>query len=179
MSEIVSIDYPTVAVSLLVEHFKDSFEFKNLIEAISAAQMPLQSAILEIRDRFVLATATGSELTIIGTVWDEDRESQTDEALRTRINIKISLNMSGNLVEIKKVLFLLYGATYVKYNHAYPAGFNLTTDALITQDILTGLTAAGVFGLWWPSVSAGNYIVDANYDAIVGADTYPIIDNDI
>lgn len=179
MAEIVSIDYPTIAVSLLVEHFKDSKDLQKLLQAMTAAALPLQTAVLEIRDRFVLATASGAELTIIGNIWDEARESDIDENYRHRINVKISLSISGTLSQIKKVLFVVYEATYADYVKGYPAGFNIDTDGSITQEELEKLLPAGVFGLLWPEVDEGNYLVDHNDDFIVSANNYPIIDHDV
>ena len=178
MAEIVPIDYPTIAVALLVEQYKNSTELQSLLKAMAAASLPLQTSILEIRDRFVLSTASGAELTIIGTVWDEARDNDTDDDYRYRINVKISLSISGTLPEIKRVLFVLYEATYVTFVPGYPAGFNIETDATISQENLERLTPAGVFGLKWPDVDEGNYIVDANYDFIVGENNYPLIDSD-
>jgi len=179
MAEIVSSDYPTVAVSLLVQHFKDSTELQKLLQAMTAAAIPLQTAVLEIRDRFVLSTASGAELTIIGAVWDEAREGDTDDDYRYRINIKISLSISGTFTEIKKVLFNLYEATYVTYTNGYPAGFTIDTDGDINQEILEKLIPAGVFGVLLMQVPSGNYIVDANTDFIVDANSYPLIDSDV
>ncbi len=179
MAEIVSIDYPTVAVSLLVEHFKDSLDLQKLLQVMTAAALPLQTAVLEIRDRFVLTTASVAELVIIGNIWDEARESDTDDDYRQRIYVKISLSVSGTISEIKNVLFVVYEATYVDYVKGYPAGFSIDTDGNITQEALEKLLPAGVFGLLWPEVDPGNYIVDANSDFIVGDNNYPLIDSDV
>jgi len=179
MAEIIPIDYPTIAVSLLVERFKDSEDLQKLLTAMTAAALPLQTAVLEIRDRFVLPTATGAELTIIGVVWDEARENDNDTDYRHRINVKISLSISGTLPEIKRILFVLYEATYTTFVPGYPAGFTITTDAVISQTELEALTPSGVFVLLWPDVHEGNYLVDHNDDFIVGENNYPLIDHDV
>lgn len=181
MAEIVASDYPTVAVSLLVEHFKDSLDLQSLLGAMAAAAIPLQTAVLGIKDRFVLSTATGAELNIIGTVWDEARESESDTDFRHRIIVKISLSISGTIPEIKNVLFVLYEATYATYVEAYPAGFHIETDANvnISQTELERLLPAGVFGLLWPVVDDGNYIIDSDDNFIVDSRSYPLIDSDV
>ena len=179
MAEIVPIDYPTIAVSLLVEHFKDSIELQSLLKSMAGASMPVQTALLEIRDRFVLSTATGAELTIIGNVWDEARNNENDVDYKDRITVKISLAISGTIPEIKRVLFVLYNATYATYHEGYPAGLHIDTDATILQENLEKLLPAGVFGLKWPEVDEGNYIIDANNNFIVGENNYPLIDSDV
>ena len=181
MTEITAIDYPTVAISLLVEHFKDSTELQSLLSVMTEAAIPLQTAVLEIRDRFVLTTATGPELNIIGAVWDEARESESDNDYRHRITVKISLSVSGTIPEIKRTLFVLYEATYATYVEAYPAGFHIDTDANvnISQAELERLLPAGVFGLLWPVVDEGNYIIDSDDNFLVDSRSYPIIDSDV
>jgi len=178
MAELEVIDYPTVAVSLLIERFKDSEDIQKLVTIAAEAAMDLQTTVFDIRERFVLPTATGPELTIIGVIWDEARGLQTDDELKARIYVKISLSISGTISEIKNILLSLYGATFADYVPAYPAGFTISTDADIIQSELEVISSAGVFGLLLPDPALGNYIVDHNDDFIVGADSYPIIDSD-
>ncbi len=147
MSELLTIDYPTIAVSLLIERFKDSEDLQKLLEIMTVAVMDLQTTVFEIDDIFVLPTATGAELTIIGNIWDVSRRLdivETDDDYRTKIEVKAVLSVSGTIPEIKKVLYTFYNATYVDYMKAYPAGYHLLTDANITQIALNSITIAGV-----------------------------------
>lgn len=147
MSELSIIDYPTIAVSLLIERFKDSKDFQKLINIIAVSAMDLQTTVFEIDDIFVLPTATGAELTIIGNVWDVSRRLdivETDDEYRAKIEVKTTLTVSGTIPEIKKVLYIFYEASYIDYIKAYPAGFHLLTDANITQLTLNNFIPSGV-----------------------------------
>lgn len=179
MAEIILSDYPTVAVSLLVQHYSDSEDVKKLLRAMTAAEMPLQTAMLEIRDRFIITTATGAELNILGNVWDEPRNFESDADYRYRIQVKISLSISGTVPEIKRVLFVIYGATYTTYGPGYPAGLHIDTDADISQENLEKLLPAGVFGVKWPDVDPGNYLIDSDGNYLVDSASYPRIDSDV
>ena len=147
MAELEVLDYPQIALSLLIERFKDSEDLKKILSTTTEAAMEFQTTIFEIRDRFILTTAQGAELTIIGTVWDVNRKLdsiETDDTYRGRIEAKAVLSVSGTIPEIKEMLYLFYEASYVDYVTAYPAGYHLLTNASITQVILDSITAAGV-----------------------------------
>ena len=147
MAEIVPIDYPQIALSLLIERFRDSEDLKKILNITAEASMELQTTIFEIRDRFILPTAQGAELTIIGDVWDTSRRLdivETDEEYKIKISAKAVLSISGTIAEIKEVLYLFYDATYIEYITAYPAGYHLLTNATITQLGLDKITAVGV-----------------------------------
>jgi len=149
MAELESIDYSTIALSLLIERFKDSEDFKKIFNIIATTNMELQTTFFEIRDKFIITTAEGIELTIIGRIWDVSRRldiTETDDEYRDKIEVKVGLSVSGTIPEIKQILLYFYGATYVTYAADYPAGYDLTTDAVITQIALDSLTAAGVQG---------------------------------
>ena len=146
MAELEALNYSQIALSLLIERFKDSEGIQSLIDVVIEAAMDLQTSVFQINELFTLETAEGPELNIIGTVWDESRKSDTDDDYRDRISIKATISVSGTLPEIKKVLYFLYNATYVDYVIAYPAGYHLLTDAKITQLILNSMTVSGVQG---------------------------------
>lgn len=149
MSELEVLDYSQIALSLLIERFKDSEDIQKLLEVITDASMDLHNTIFEIRDRFILVTAEGAELTIIGRVWDVFRNlevTETDDEYRDKIEVKTVLTASGTISELKEILYFFYGATYVDYVAAYPAGFHLLTNANITQLVLNSITASGVQG---------------------------------
>lgn len=150
MAELEVLDYPQIALSLLIETYQDSEDLKKILSVITEAELELQTTIFEVRDRFILPTATGASLTIIGRVWDLARRLdviETDDEFRGKIDVKAEISISGTVPEIKQALFFFYGATSVVYAGDYPAGFELTTDAIITQMELDAITASGVQGV--------------------------------
>lgn len=149
MAELEVIDYSEIALSLLIERFKDSTEVKKLLKIMMDSVTDLQDSVFTINDLFELATAAGPELTTIGAVWDVSRRldiTETDDEYRIRIAVRAVLSLSGTIPEIKEMLYLYYGATYINYSKAYPAGFNIITDADISEVLLNKISPAGVQG---------------------------------
>jgi len=170
MAELSAIDYPTIALSLLIERFKDSEDIQKLLVITAEVAMDLQTAVFEIDELFVLETAEGPELTIIGNVWDVSRKLdviETDNEYRDKISVKAVLSISGTISEIKKVLYTFFGATYVDYVTQYPAGYAVYSDAVITQIMLNTFTASGVQALLETGFVMGGSVVGIS--AVSGA----------
>ncbi|MGD9157047.1 MAG: DUF2612 domain-containing protein [Desulfobacteraceae bacterium] len=171
-------DYPQIAFNLLIQQYKESSNLMAVLEAQGLQANELEQAIFEVRDLFFLDTAEGVQLDVIGKIFNLRREGLSDEDYRDAIEIKWSLRVSGTVDEIINVLKFAYGATSVDYIPAYPAGFVLIADGTVTQDILTQLCPAGVFGFLLDDDRC--YIMDheetlaEDSDFIVDADNYPI-----
>lgn len=144
MSEIQQITDYDVNLNLILEQYKKSVNLKGILSSSNDQADDLETALFEIRDLFYLSTATGIQLDIIGSIFGESRDGDLDPAYRARIEFRASLVGSGEPEYIINVLKNQYGATFVDYYSAYPAGFYVVTDAIITNTQLENLAPSGV-----------------------------------
>lgn len=170
MSEIVQItDYDTDTLNKILEQFKDSTNLKGIVESANTSANDIEQALFEIRDEFWITTAVGTQLDVLGIIWDVQREGLSDTDYRTKILSKISLNVSGEPEVIISILKLLFGATFVTYLPFYPAGFYIYNDSDITIDELELISPSGVQSYLLQDIhdANGNYLADANGNPIV------------
>ena len=142
--ELEVIDYPQISLSLLIERFKDSTNFQKILAIISENEMDIQTTVLDISERFVLPSASGAELTILGTIWDAARKDVSDAEYRSRIQVKATLTISGTIPELKRYIHTFYELEHLTYTPNYPAGYTFTTDARISQVLLDTFTGSGI-----------------------------------
>jgi hypothetical protein len=145
MKELEQItDYQQEALEVLLTQYEDSIYLRGLISGKSYQADDIEQALFEIRDLFYLDTATGTQLNVIGKIWNVNRSGRNDEDYREAIYFQISLKISGTIPEIRAILKAFYGATYILYAPQYPAKYLLLTDANISIADLERISPAGV-----------------------------------
>lgn len=143
MEQILNYD---IILDLLLEQYKDSTNFKALIQADDKQANDIEQALFEIRDLYTLENATGVQLDVIGSIFNLTRDGKTDTEFRVYIQQVISIGSSGTPESIIAALKALYGASYVTYTPEYPGKYRVNTDAEITLEELQSLSPAGVQG---------------------------------
>lgn len=156
-------------LELFISQFQNSIKLKGIIQAANDSANDIETALFEIKDEFDLDTAIGTQLDIIGIIFNIERMGMDDTDYRAAIKEKSALAYSGEPESIIEILKATYGATYVEYWPAYPGKYYLITDATVTSKQLEPISPAGVNGY------VGVYIIDgAGNNVLDGKGNYLI-----
>jgi len=168
VAELNILSFIKIADRLLLSQYKKP-NFESLFKIISEIFDDIQTVNFKLRDKFWLLSASGEQLEFIGLLWDEPRNSESDEVYRTRILDKIGQTSSGTIQEIKNFLYGAFKGTYAIYSSEYPAGYKIRTDAALTHEELNNISSSGVSGLVSGAIvtAVGDNLVDANGNYII------------
>lgn len=153
-TDVQSIDYPTLAKSILSSQYrKPNFEAQATI--VGKVFEKLQDDLFYMGMYCYLDTATGHQLDMMGSIWDVSRGSLNDVAYRKQIKVVSSLTLSGTNQEIKDNLKTKFEALYAELypawssNSGITASYRINTDADLTIAELENLSASGVKPIKW------------------------------
>jgi hypothetical protein len=146
---------------LLIGRYKDSNNFKKLLNVFNKGADEIEKAMFEIRDLFWLNTAVGKQLDIIGDILNALREGRDDDEYRNYIKEIIQLLNSGAPEQIISALKSLYGFTgNIIYRHEYPAGYFIFGDYGLDNIFLQRFNPAGVKSFFAIPIAQGDLDLD-------------------
>lgn len=117
------------AISHLTEYFKHGPRNQALVTAINEQVQEMEDTLWAMSQAFLLDTAVGDQLDLLGSLVGEGRQDRTDAAYRAAIRVRILVNKSEGLPE--QLLEILEGinsgATHV-LNELYPASLHVESS---------------------------------------------------
>lgn len=125
-----SIDYEDAATGRLLEQFKGSPNLNEIV-AIFARRMDHAAYIFRaIEAAFILDSAEGSQLDVLGRILDHARGTDTDDRYRLKLKAKAFLIIPGGrnrLPRMFEIISTLIGGTerIVGYSENYPCGYQI------------------------------------------------------
>ena len=142
MTEIFSIAedqaHVAEALDLLLEQFKRKDSVEGLLTSYINPIQILEGVTYDIWDKFLVDSAVGDQLDILGNIVQEARGGKADASYRQFIKARIAINRSnGRVEEILSILRLIspVGAVY-RISEIYPA--KLLVDQIADTDAFTG-----------------------------------------
>lgn len=109
-------DYKNRYKNVILEQFKNSKNLTKILEIKGLYRNERQALLFSIINNFLLDTAIGVQLDIIGKIVLLDRNGRGDDSYRTLLKVKIKINNSSGQPEIIiRAVRELYNATFVKY----------------------------------------------------------------
>lgn len=141
--------YVDNAKNRLLEQYKSSPNFNNLIASQAAAYQELEDNIFDVYRKRHIDVAEGVQLDRVGESLGAYRNGLDDEAYRRSIYTQIQINVSGGTAEnILNALRYITNATKTGYQNSFPAGVELYVESVETvgnlYDRMEKVVAAGV-----------------------------------
>ena len=128
----VTIDSAHVAeaLALLLEQYKRKDNIAGLLSSYIAPIQDLENVAYDLWTKFLLDSATGAQLDLLGATVREDRGGKSDTDYRAFIKARIAINRSnGRAGEILNVLRLISAAGDVFYlDEVFPAAMVVYQD---------------------------------------------------
>lgn len=131
---------------LFLTQYQDSVKLTSIMSSAYDQANDIETALFEIRDEMDIETAVGTQLDILGRVFNEERLGRNDDDYRVAIKLKASTIYSGEPEAIIAILKSFFGATSVKYFPNYPGKYYVYTDTELTFEVLKPFSPAGVEG---------------------------------
>lgn len=143
-------DYWERCKGLVLSQYSNAPRLLSLMEAQCNQSDDTESALWEIQQGFLLATATGVQLDAVGARFRESRLGRSDADYRDAIQAKASLAVNGTPEQIMEFLRNTFpGLAEIVYQPEYPAGFALLTDDETSgAGMLQHLKPAGVSAVY-------------------------------
>lgn len=121
------------AKNRLLEQYKNSKNFNNLIAAQAAEFQDLEDDIFDVDLKRHIDVAEGVQLDKIGLSVGAERRGLNDELFRRVIYTQIQINVSGGSAEaVLNALKYITNATRTRYKDAFPAGMELYVESTET-----------------------------------------------
>lgn len=152
-------DYASLNVRPYLIYFFSNSNFKSLLESFDPQHNDVEQTGFDINNDLWLATATGTQLDVLGEHLSFKRNGRDDTTYRSLLTAKAKINTSsGEPENVISIARDIYGATVVNYIPNYPAGFILEHNGalsfFITENIITNtgediiFDVGGVDELW-------------------------------
>ncbi len=118
-------------ISHLTEYFKHGPRNQAILTGLLAQVQEVEDVVWETSQAFLLDTAEGDQLDLLGTLVGEGRQDRTDSEYRAAIRVRILVNKSEGLPE--QLLEILEGinsgATHAM-RELYPAALTIESSSL-------------------------------------------------
>lgn len=163
-------NYQESALSLLMAQYSNAEKLQGILSAKSNQANDLEQAAFEVRDSIYLEDAAGTQLDIIGKIYDVSRAGMSDSEYREEIEAKIALKISGTIPEVINILKSIYSATYTEYYPQYPGKYLMITDADISQEDFEAISPAGIGVFFKETDEDGTYYVSEDGSFYVSED---------
>lgn len=124
----VPVEYNVIERGLdkLLHQFKDSPNYKALVETYLELHNQIQETCFEVLASRDIQQATGLSLDLIGKIVGQQRNNLSDDDYRQAIIIKIYVNNSkGTISDIQNIVKALTNSTDVQVFEIFPAAINL------------------------------------------------------
>lgn len=131
---ITEYDYTTRYKDILLQQFKDSENLNEIFRIKGLYRNERQALILSVIENFLIDSAIGEQLDVIGRIVVFDRGGRSDNNYRTLLKIKIKINNSeGQPETFIQAVRELFDASFVKYKQieTEPAQINILQDGTI------------------------------------------------
>lgn len=149
------IDFVDAIKKLLIQQFKNKPNFEAFLGAIGESMQEIENMLIDMWQARWLDNATGVQLDGIGSIVGIARNNLDDEAYRTRIRVRVRLNLSnGTPDDILKIIRLLLSESNALTLKEYPPAsilvktFGAITDEL-AEEIALAIDAARSAGVQW------------------------------
>lgn len=155
-------DHVTQALGRLIEQFKTSDNFKEMITAFVDQIQDIEDAAYDVYTLRYIETAEGVQLDELGLIVGESRLGKTDEEYRAALLFRVFINMSNGEPERMITAFRTFTeADKIKFYELYPAAVHLISDGSTVPDNLISalenvapagveVTAAITYGVDFP-----------------------------
>jgi len=138
------VDHVTRGLSRLPEQFKDSENFKHLLQIFLEEIQEIEDTLEDIKFQRNIDNAEGVQLDGIGDILGKLREGLSDTDYRLALKVQQILNAGeGQYATILKLWRILLGSTSATVTEEFPAGVALFSDTGVpTLETLNTLTQA-------------------------------------
>lgn len=144
-------DIIAAGLARFVSQYDNATKLKGMTEAFIAPFQEIEDATFTVLEDCWLADAVGIQLDELGAIVGQPRFGETDAAYRSSIQAKIIINRTGGEAEnLFRYLRLVVDAEAIVYLEAFPAMWEIYTDAIITPEQIgrmKDLTGAGIQGV--------------------------------
>lgn len=132
------VDHVTRGLSRLPEQFKDSENFKHLIQIFLEEIQEIEETIYDILRFSSLDQAVGIHLDRIGEILGKRREGMSDEEYSRYLRVQVSLNTSqGTIPTLINLWKYLLNTDNVNYKEEFPAGVQLfSPNSVPTREMI-------------------------------------------
>tara|TARA_R110000868_G_scaffold317563_1_gene578398 strand:+ start:944 stop:1693 length:750 start_codon:yes stop_codon:yes gene_type:complete len=131
------------------QQFRESENFNKILQVFTTECDELLKVFEDLKIAFLINSAVGDQLDIIGAIVVIARDGRADEQYREAIKFKIFLNTSnGRVEEIILILKTITEATKIVYSDHPPASYTIYTDGSKIDGnlniLIDRLTGAGI-----------------------------------
>lgn len=126
-----------LALDRLLEQYRDKPGIAAVITALAQQSQGEEDMFVDLYDGRWIDNAEGKVLDDVGTIVNQARLGTDDVRYRALIRAKIGQNVSqGDPERIIQIALLLFGATLVHLQEAYPAGYLIAANADIPINLV-------------------------------------------
>lgn len=165
-----SIDHEAEALARIIEQYKQSPNLKSIISEHGKRWSQIDYVIQEIEDAFILESAEGVQLDVIGRILDLPRGLDTDERYRLRLTTRaqhILPEGRNRIPTITRIVRILTGddGREIRWYESYPCGYALEIADLTAQEIsdlsdFLPLTRPIVYQAWLVITAADGFVYE-------------------
>jgi hypothetical protein len=163
-------NYEDAANDRLLEQFKSSANLKEMIAIVSRRWDRLAYIARQVEGAFVLDSAEGVQLDLLGRILTLDRGTNDDDRYRIRLRAFSFLIIPGGRNRIARILEIIRTLTGddgrdIDYSEAYPMGYVFQIDDVTAseeQDLLDFLpfTRPACYQFWLVLADSDGFVYD-------------------
>jgi hypothetical protein len=156
-------DHVAQAQNNLIQLFKTGPRNQAVMAASGAQWQELEDVARDLITKFLLPTAEGHQLELLGASVGESRQGRLDDDYRAAISVRVMVNRSnGHAEEMIEIASTMVPAASVSYAEVYPA------TMLIGMSTLSAVTLRTVFNMLLQAKAGGVRLL-LTYGGTMGA----------
>lgn len=129
------------AISHLIELFRNGPRNQSLLESVLSQSQELEDMLWALYYAFMVDTATGDQLDVLGRVVGETRQGRGDEDYRSAVRVRILVNSSsGTVPEMYAIAEGMVPSATVRVQEVAPMTLSIQFDTLGSSSLRTVFT---------------------------------------
>lgn len=126
------------AVDNLIEFFKNGPRNQAVMESVADQLQELENTFWDCYTGYLLGSAVGAQLDVLGAIVTETRQGRADEDYRAAIRVRIKvIRSNGRAEELLSITSGMVPSASLSYREVYPAAIEITLSTLGSTTLRT------------------------------------------